>query len=188
MQERIKALWVMYIIDGVSMILSDEDIKRYMKEGVIRITPAPKEEQIGPASVDLTLSNQFWKPKGAVRKVDLSQVGFEDATEPFEAEEVKLKPGEMVLGRTLERIELPANIAGRLEGRSSFARLGLAVHVTSSFIQPGSRNHQILEIVNLSNKAIVIKAGMRVSQVIFEELKTPTSKPYAKFGRVAVEQ
>ncbi|MEM3556210.1 MAG: dCTP deaminase [Candidatus Micrarchaeia archaeon] len=170
------------------MILSDRDIRNYLKRGVIKITPAPKEEQIGPASVDLTLSNQFWKPKDGIRKLDLLEVGFKDATEPFTAERVELKPGEMVLGKTLEKIELPANIAGRLEGRSSFARLGLAVHVTSSFIQPGSKNHQVLEIVNLSKKTIIIKAGMRVSQVVFEEMKSKTSKPYAKFGRVAVNQ
>jgi dCTP deaminase len=170
------------------MILSDRDIRNCLRRGVIRITPAPKEEQIGPASVDLTLSNEFWKQREGIRKVDLTKVGFEEATERFIAEKVELKPGEMILGKTLERIELPPNIAGRLEGRSSFARLGLAVHVTSSFIQPGSRNHQILEIVNLSKKTIVIKAGMRVSQVVFEELKTRTNKPYAKFGRIAVNQ
>jgi len=170
------------------MILSDTDIRRHLKKGVISITPVPREEQIGPASVDLTLSNEFWKPKKTGSEIDLSKVGFKEAMEHFNAEEVELKPGEMVLGKTLERIELPSNIAGRLEGRSSFARLGLAIHVTSSFIQPGSENHQILEIVNLSQNTIKISAGMRVSQVIFEELRSDTSKPYSKFGRIAKDQ
>jgi len=170
------------------MILSDTDIRRHLKKGVISITPVPREEQIGPASVDLTLSNEFWKPKKTGGEIDLSKISFKDATEHFNSEEVELKPGEMVLGKTVERIKLPLNIAGRLEGRSSFARLGLAIHVTSSFIQPGSENHQILEIVNLSQNTIKISAGMRVSQVIFEELRSDTSKPYSKFGRIAKDQ
>jgi dCTP deaminase len=170
------------------MILSDRDIARYIDKGIIRITPAPGKEQIGPASIDLTLSNEFWKPKKKAGWIDISKVSFKDVMEHFTADSVELKPRAMILGKTVEKIELPPNIAGRLEGRSSFARLGLAIHVTSSFIQPGSRNHQILEIVNLSKQDILIKAGMRVSQVIFEELKSNTSKPYSKFGRIARDQ
>jgi dCTP deaminase len=170
------------------MILSDRDIASCMKKGVIKVTPAPKKEQMGPASIDLTLSNEFWKPKKAVHSIDISKVDFNDVMEHFKADSVELKPGDMILGKTVEKIELPSNICGRLEGRSSFARLGLAIHVTSSFIQPGSRNHQILEIVNLSRQRILVKAGMRVSQVIFEELRSNTSRPYAKFGRIARNQ
>jgi dCTP deaminase len=170
------------------MILSDRDIARCIRKGVIRVTPAPKKVQMGPASIDLTLSNEFWKSKKAVRRIDISKVGFKDVMEHFTADSVELNPGDMILGKTVEKIELPSDICGRLEGRSSFARLGLAIHVTSSFIQPGSENHQILEIVNLSKQKILIKAGMRVSQVIFEELKSKTSRPYAKFGRIARDQ
>jgi dCTP deaminase len=170
------------------MILSDRDIARCMKRGIISITPSPKKEQIGPASIDLTLSNEFWKPKKIAGRIDISKVGFSDVMERFTSDAVELKPGAMILGKTVEKIELPPDICGRLEGRSSFARLGLAIHITSSFIQPGSRNHQILEIVNLSGKRILIKAGMRVSQVIFEELRSGTSRPYAKFGRIAKDQ
>ena len=170
------------------MILSDKDIKNYLNSGTIKITPRPSEEQIGSASVDLTLSNEFWKPKKMRGKLDISKIGFNEVMEHFKAEKVELKPRQMVLGKTVEKIELPSNISGRLEGRSSFARMGLAIHVTSGFIQPGSRNHQILEIVNLSSNVIVVKAGIRLSQVIFEELKSETSKPYSKFGRVARNQ
>lgn len=170
------------------MILSDRDIAGCIKRGVIRITPAPKKEQIGPASIDLTLSNEFWKPKKKEHRIDISKVGFSDVMEHFTADSVELKPGDMILGKTVEKLELPPNISGRLEGRSSFARLGLAVHVTSSFIQPGSRNHQILEIVNLSRRNIIVRAGIMLSQVIFEELRSGTSKPYAEFGRIARHQ
>jgi dCTP deaminase len=170
------------------MILSDRDISSYLKKGIIKIIPAPEKEQIGPASVDLTLSNEFWKPRKKARKIDISKVGFNEVMEQFTADSVELEPGAMVLGKTVEKIVLPPNISGRLEGRSSFARLGLAIHITSSFIQPGSKNHQILEIVNLSKQRILVKAGMRVSQLIFEELRSSTSKPYAKFGRIAKDQ
>ncbi|MCX6776324.1 MAG: dCTP deaminase [Candidatus Micrarchaeota archaeon] len=170
------------------MILSDKDIVDYLKRGIVKITPRPTEGQIGPASVDLTLSNEFWKPRKVKGKLDLSKVGFSEVMGYFKADEVELKPGQMVLGKTVEKIELPSNISGRLEGRSSFARLGLAIHVTSGFIQPGSRNHQILEIVNLSSNTVLVRAGMRLSQVIFEELKSETSKPYSKFGRIARDQ
>lgn len=169
------------------MILSDVDIKKYLRRDKIRITPTPSEEQIGPASVDLTLSNEFWKVK-KFKEIDLLKTKLKDASEKFIASTVKLKPGEIILGKTVERITLPNNVCGRLEGRSSFARLGLAVHVTSGFIQPGSDNHQILEIVNLAPYSITIKSGMRISQVIFEETRTATSKPYAKFGKLARKQ
>jgi dCTP deaminase len=169
------------------MILSDVDIKKYLRKDKIRITPTPSEEQIGPASVDLTLSNEFWRVK-KFKEIDLLKTKLKDASEKFIASTVKLKAGEIILGKTVERITLPNNICGRLEGRSSFARLGLAVHVTSGFIQPGSDNHQILEIVNLAPYSIAIKSGMRISQVIFEETRTATSKPYAKFGKLARKQ
>ena len=169
------------------MILSNVDIKEYLRKGKIQITPAPKEEQIGPASIDLTLSNEFWRVK-KFKEIDLGKTKVKDASEKFIASNIKLKPGEIVLGKTVERITLSNNICGRLEGRSSFARLGLAVHVTSGFIQPGSNNHQVLEIVNLAPYSITIRAGMRISQVIFEETRTGTSKPYAKFGKLARKQ
>ncbi len=94
----------------------------------------------------------------------------------------------MCLGKTLEKITLPAGIIGTLEGRSRYARMGLAVHVTSALVQPGSDNHQILEIVNFAPFSIKLHSGMRISQVIFERMETPSSKPYSKFGRIAKRQ
>jgi len=102
--------------------------------------------------------------------------------------EVELDPGEMCLGKTLEKITLPANMIGRLEGRSRYARMGLVIHITSALVQPGSSNHQVLEIVNLAPFPIQLHAGMRISQVVFERMETNTSKPYAKFGQIARDQ
>lgn len=172
------------------MILSNEDVENCLKRGVIRITPKPSSEQIGPGSVDLTLSNEFWRFSGKAKgkTFDLDEIDLEKITKKVVANSITLAPNELILGKTLERISLPNNICGNLEGRSRYARRGLAIHVTSSFIQPGSDNRQVLEIVNLAPYSIILRKGMRVSQVVFEELKTPTSQPYKKFGRIARSQ
>lgn len=171
------------------MILSDTDIRRMLEDGVIRITPLD-EEQIGPASVDLTLSDEwyFFKPSMAGKTIDLSSSGFGDSFDVKKADEIVLKPDQMCLGKTVERISLAANIMGKLEGRSRYARMGLIIHTTSALVQPGSDNRQILEIVNLAPFPIRLHKGMRVSQVVFETLESPTSKPYAKFGDIARSQ
>jgi len=173
------------------MVLSNEDIKKHLKKGKIKIKPL-KSDQIGPGSVDLTLSNEwyFFKKEYQTHKkiVDLNKVSFKKALVKKKAKFVLLKPGEMCLGKTLEKITLPSDIAGRLEGRSRYARMGLAIHITSAMVQPGSNNHQILEIVNFSPYTMKINAGMRISQVEFDELKTPTSKPYSKYGKIARKQ
>lgn len=118
----------------------------------------------------------------------MREVSFKEIIERVVTKSIKLKPRDLILGKTTEKIRLPNFISGRLEGRSKYARMGLAVHVTSSLVQPGSDNHQVLEIFNLAPFPVVIHAGMRISQITFEKLETPTSKPYAKFGTTAVKQ
>lgn len=172
------------------MPLSDREIVSLLKNRTIVITPHVRDDQIGQASIDLTLSDSFWtfKKKYAGKKVDLEKVSFSDATEEKKANSITLKPGELVLGITKEKITLPPNIMGILEGRTRYARMGLAVHVTSSIVQPGSSNRQVLEIVNMAPFPIVLHTGMRVSQIVFEKLETPTSKPYSRFGKAARRQ
>lgn len=171
------------------MILSDRDIKKMLRNKEIDITPL-EPNQIGPASVDLTLSKEwyFFKKEFYGKIVDLDKVGFQKAFEMKNAKEITLKPGEMCLGKTVEKIKLPLYIMGSLEGRSRYARMGLIIHTTSALIQPGSNNHQVLEIVNLAPFPIVLHAGMRVSQVVLERLESPTTRPYAKFGEIAKNQ
>ncbi len=168
------------------MILSDVDIKRLLKQGKMKIMPL-SEEQINGASVDLTLSDNwyFFKKQYVGKEVDLAKVGFEKAIYKVKKSSVELGPGQMCLGKTIEKITLPADIIGTLEGRSRYARMGLAVHITSALVQPGSDNHQVLEIVNFAPFGIKLHKGMRVSQVVFERIETPSSMPYAKFGKIA---
>jgi len=174
------------------MLLSDKDLRHEIASRRIVFTPVLKKEQIGGASVDLTLAGRFWvfksKYANSHRPVDLSKVNFREATEEVVQKSIVLSPGQIVLGITKERIKLPSDIMGSLEGRSRYARMGLAVHITSALVQPGSDNHQVLEIVNFAPFPVKISEGMRISQVVFEYMKSPTLRPYAKFGKVARKQ
>ena len=164
-------------------------IREYLKKGIISIRPL-KGDQIGPASVDLSLSGEwaFFKKSLIGKTVDLDKVPFQKATVKVRADYAILNPGEIVLATTAEKITLPSNIMGKLEGRSRYARMGLSVHITSAIVQPGSDNHQVLEILNSAPFAIVLRKGMRVSQIVFHQMKSLTSKPYAKFGKIAKKQ
>jgi len=168
------------------MAFSDADIKNAMKAGRIKIKPF-SEDQLGSGSVDLTLSDEWWffMKSYLGRVVDLAKVDYKKAHEMVRAESVMLLPGEMCLGKTVEKITLAPDIIGKLEGRSRYARMGLSIHITSAIVQPGSSNRQVLEIVNLAPFPIVIHKGMRISQITFDELKSPSSKPYARFGEIA---
>jgi dCTP deaminase len=171
------------------MILSDNDIRKLLKKGAIKISPL-EDDQIGPASVDLTLSDEWHFFKSELKKkiVDLSKVPFQKAFRVKTAKSMVLRPGQMCLARTKEKITLPENIMGNLEGRSRFARMGLVIHITSALVQPGSDNHQVLEIVNLAPFPVKLHAGMRISQVVFHDLKSGTGKPYARYGQIARTQ
>lgn len=171
------------------MMLSDSDIAKMLKDGRIRIEPL-ENGQIGPASVDLTLSDEWYHFKNELRgkTVDLSKTGFDNAFRMKKAKRIVLQPGEMCLGKTVEKLTLSDDVMGKLEGRSRFARMGLIIHITSALVHPGSDNRQILEIVNLAPFPVKLHAGMRISQVVFEMLKSPTTKPYAKFGKLARKQ
>ncbi len=171
------------------MILSDMDIRRMLGAGTLKIRPLAKD-QVGPASVDLTLSDEwlFFRDVYEGRVVDLSKTGFRQAFRMKKAKSVTLATGQMCLGRTVERLTLPPDVMGKLEGRSRYARMGLIIHITSALVQPGSDNHQVLEIVNLAPFPVKLHAGMRISQVVFEEMKSGTTKPYARFGKIAKGQ
>jgi len=171
------------------MVLSDVDIRKALKDGVMKIRPL-KPDQIGQASVDLSVGDEwyFFKDQYIGKTVDLSKVDFKRAHRKIKAKTITLKPQEMCLGKTIEKITLPANMMGKLEGRSRYARMGISVHITSAVVQPGSNNHQVLEIVNMAPFSIKLHAGMRISQVVFKRLESKSSKPYAKYGKIARRQ
>jgi dCTP deaminase len=152
-------------------ILTKNELKKAIKEKKIKITLI-NEEAIGPASIDLTLDNQFRYFKEEVAQINVTdEVNFEDYTKMIETDQYLLHPNEFVLAITKEKITLPENMCGWLQGRSRFARLGLSVHITASFLQPGIDNKQVLEIFNASNKPLLLKAGTKICQLIIQECK-----------------
>ncbi len=111
--------------------------------------------------------------------IDVKQAQ-EELTEEVEIDDRPfiLHPGEFVLGSTLERITLPDDLVARLEGKSSLGRLGLLIHSTAGFIDPGWDGHVTLELSNVANLPITIYYGMKIGQISFMQLSEPTSTPY----------
>ena len=93
-----------------------------------------------------------------------------------------LHPGEFVLAVTMERVEIPDDIVGRLDGKSSLGRLGLIVHSTAGFVDPGFKGRLTLELTNIANLPVLLYSGMPVSQISFVRLTTPADKPYGRDG------
>jgi dCTP deaminase len=157
-------------------VLTREEILKEIKQGTIEIDPF-EPDQIGPGSIDLRLGNEFRvfkKLRNACMVED--RISLEELTERIEVEDsFTLMPGETVLGITHERIKLPANICGWLEGRSRFARMGLVIHMTAGFVQPGINNRQVLEIGNLAPFPLVLKPGVRICQIILERTEGEAS-------------
>jgi len=151
--------------------LARSEILREMKAGGIRITPFSRK-WVGPASVDLHLSDVFRVFVHLPTTLDVTdETDFRRATKGFrvpKGESLVLQPGQTVLGITREKVELAPNLCGWLEGRSRFARVGLLVHVSSSFMQPGIANHQVLEMSNFGPIALRIRPGTAVCQFIFQ--------------------
>jgi dCTP deaminase len=162
------------------MILSDVDIRKELAAGRIEIEPFD-ESCVQPSSVDLHVDSQFRVfansryPYIDVRKPmpELTELVQVEGTEPF-----ILHPGEFVLGSTLERVRLPDDMVARLEGKSSLGRLGLLIHSTAGYVDPGWDGFLTLELSNVANLPITIYPGMKIGQISFFRLTTPAEAPY----------
>ncbi|USR79535.1 dCTP deaminase [Arcanobacterium pinnipediorum] len=162
------------------MLLSDSDIARYVHQG--RITLEPWDPQmIQPSSVDVHLDRLFRLFDNhkydvidpAADQNDLTRLVEVDADGAF-----ILHPGEFVLGATYELVTLGADVAARLEGKSSLGRLGLLTHSTAGFIDPGFSGHVTLELSNTATMPIKLYPGMKIGQLCFFELSSPAAHPY----------
>ena len=162
------------------MVLSDRTIRRLLEEGRIGIEPY-EEELLQPSSVDVRVDRLFRVFRNSRYPfIDVKQE-MEELTELVEVEPDEafiLHPGEFVLGSTLERITLPDDLVARLEGKSSLGRLGLLIHSTAGFIDPGWDGHVTLELSNVANLPITIYYGMKIGQVSFVQLSEPAEHPY----------
>jgi len=151
-------------------ILTKDEILKEIGAGNIAIEPFD-ESMIGPGSVDLHLGERFriFKKVHGIVDVD-DKVNYEQITELIHAPEgIILMPAETILGITVEKIRLSPNICGWLEGRSRFARLGLLVHISASFMHPGIDNNQVLEMTNFSPMPLRIYPGTAICQFIFQK-------------------
>ena len=167
------------------MVLSDIDIKRYIAEGKIKISPELPPEQFGSCSVDFRLGSEFSVFEHSRHAyIDLREkTAIQDLMRTIEVptgESFILQPGEFALAITEESLELADDILGRLEGRSSLGRIGIIVHGTAGLFDPGWRGKATLELSNLGRMPVALYPGMRICSFTFEQLTTPSSVPYHK--------
>jgi dCTP deaminase len=148
-------------------VLTRDAILKEIDAGRVRIDPFDRS-QVGVASIDLTLGHdirEILSDSEPIRVEDdtdyRDHTRIADLREPF-----RLEPGVTIHGITAEHLSLPDDLCGFLEGRSRFARLGLMIHVTSAFVQPGVSNRQVLEMSNVSSRALEIVAGVRICQLV----------------------
>jgi dCTP deaminase len=163
-----------------SSVLSDATIRELIDSGRIRIDPWDPS-MVQPASVDVRLGNSFRVfHNHRIQSIDLADPP-RDLTEHVEIDEsgqFVIHPGEFVLGRTEELVEIPDDIVCRIEGKSSVGRMGLVVHATAGFVDPGFRGTLTLEITNFNSVPIVLRPGLPIAQLSFMALDRPAERPY----------
>jgi dCTP deaminase len=165
------------------MILSDRTIREQIDAGRIVIDPFDPA-CVQPSSVDLHVDAEFRVFRNnRYPFIDVKQE--QDLTELVEVkpdEAFILHPGEFVLGSTLERVAIPDDLVARLEGKSSLGRLGLLIHSTAGYVDPGWDGFLTLELSNVANLPITIYPGMKIGQISFFQLTTPADTPYGSAG------
>jgi dCTP deaminase len=169
------------------VILSDRTVREQIAAGRIVIDPFD-DALVQPSSIDVRISHLFRvfrNHTAAVIDVKRDMTGLtelvempEDGSVPF-----MLHPGEFVLGSTLERVGVPDDLVGRVEGKSSLGRLGLLIHSTAGFIDAGFDGHITLELANVASLPITLYPGMKIGQVSFMQMTTPADKPYGSGAR-----
>ena len=168
------------------MLLSDRDIKAEVDSQRVVLDPWDPE-MIQPSSIDVRLDRYFRLfdnhkyPYIDPREdqPDLTRLVEVEPDEPF-----VLHPGEFVLGSIYEAVTLPDDIAARVEGKSSLGRLGLLTHATAGFVDPGFSGHVTLELANVATLPIKLYPGMKIGQLCFFRLSSPSEHPYGseKYG------
>lgn len=166
------------------MVLSDRTIREELASGRLVITPL-EDGCIQPASVDLHLDRRILTFRSAALPyVDVRQPlnGLTESAEVGEKDPFFVQPGEFLLISTLEHLELPNDIVGRLEGKSSLARIGLLVHSTAGYVDPGWKGKLTMQMTNVGRLPITLYARMRIAQITFLRLTTPAERPYGSDG------
>src|SRR6188474_2033010 len=151
------------------MILTRDVIRREIEAGRVVIDPF-LADQVGPASIDLHLGDEIRVMHAGREPVPVTdEVDYRTITDVRSLDTpYPLAPGETIHGITRERVTLPGDVGGWLEGRSRYARLGLMIHVTSGFVAPGVDNRQVLEMSNVAGRPLQIRAGIRLCQIVLQ--------------------
>lgn len=162
------------------MILSDRSIKDGIADG--RIVIAPYDETlVQPASIDIRLDNRFRVFRNYKYASIDPRAPQEDLTELItvgEEETFYVHPGEFMLGNTVERVTLGDDLVGRVEGKSSLGRLGLIIHATAGYVDPGFEGNITLELSNVASLPIRLYPGMKIGQISFFNMTTAAERPY----------
>jgi dCTP deaminase len=165
---------------SAAMVLSDRAIRRLIEAGRIGLDPYDPA-LMQPSSLDVRvdrLFRVFRNSRYPYIDVKTEQEELTELVEVVDGEPFILHPGEFVLGSTLERVTLPDDLVARLEGKSSLGRLGLLIHSTAGFIDPGFDGHVTLELSNVANLPITIYPGMKIGQLSFVQMSEPAETPY----------
>lgn len=169
-------------------ILSDKDLREIIEENAVYVDEGPeidRELQLGPSSFDLRLGYEFGiLETRSIEAIDTRKM--DDYGELKQSKKVSpdegmvVHPGEFVLGSTLETLNVPNDMVARIEGRSSYARLGLIPHTAAGFVDAGFEGQITLEIQNLGNVPITIYPEERICQVAFERMTSEAENPYGE--------
>ena len=167
------------------MILSDRSLRDEISKGRIVVEPFD-EACVQPSSIDVKIGNLFRVFRNHTAAVIDVKENQEDLTELISIPEdgvFMLHPGEFVLGSTLERIAVPDDLVGRVDGKSSLGRLGLIIHSTAGFIDPGFDGHITLELTNIATLPITLYPNMKIGQISYMHMTTPAEHPYGSGAR-----
>lgn len=156
-------------------MLADHEIRSKIEAGYITVSPYG-DYLVQPASLELRLGSEFIRYLDTGHPIDPENSW--NGTEKFETDKVFLGPGEFVLGTTMETIGICPSIAARVEGKSTLGRLGLVIHSTAGFVDPGFKGNITLEMTNINSRPIILRAGMKICQMSFHQMSSAAERPY----------
>ena len=166
------------------MILSDKDIKEHLQTGYIKIDPL-FPNSIQPASVDVHLGADFLVFKKTNNVCIDPKEPVDEMMEEVTIDENRqfiLHPGEFALGMTYETVSVPNDMVLQLNGKSSLGRIGIVVHATAGYVDPGNTLKITLEFFNMATLPVKLYYKMPIAQVAFVKLSSVADNPYGKDG------
>lgn len=158
-------------------MLADHQIRHEIEEGGDIYVSPYNPTLVQPASIDLRLGSEFIRYVQSDVPIDPA-VPEEAQRVSFETDRLVLRPGEFVLGTTMEWIGIGPKTAARVEGKSTLGRLGLIVHSTAGFVDPGFKGNITLEMTNINSRPIILRPGMRICQIAFYRMDAPVERAY----------